>query len=146
MMKKKAKKSVAGKKSAKKKGTTKKKGDELNPQGVREQIRRIIEAHAEKMTEAVAGEGEKGQVAPVKYLFEVANIHPAKEDGSEATEREESLAETLLDRLGIPKDPVVADQYEKEAMVTIPANVVREAEEDLEKEEEVLTCVGAEKS
>jgi hypothetical protein len=110
-MQKKTKKSKAGKKPVKRKDAAQRESKDLNTAEVRKQVRKIIEEHAQKMAEAVAGEGEKGQVGPVKYLFEVAHIHPPVTDGSEATEREESLAETLLDRFGIPKDPVAADEY-----------------------------------
>jgi hypothetical protein len=145
MMKKKAKKSKAGKKQSKRKGAAQRVSKDLNTAEVRKQVRKIIEEHATKMTEAVAGEGEKGQVGPVKYLFEVAHIHPPVTDGSEATEREQSLAETLLDRLGIPKDPVPADEDEKEETMTIPANLVRDAEPvaseaEAEEKEEAVTA------
>ena len=54
--------------------------------------------------------------------------------------REECLAETLLDRLGIPKTPVVADELAKEDLVVIPAGIMQNSDEeedegDLEPEE-----------
>ena len=52
------------------------------------------------------------------------------------TEREESLAETLLDRLNIPKTPVVHDELQKEededVMVMQP---VKESGETSDKDE-----------
>jgi hypothetical protein len=112
---------------------------------VRKQVCRIIEARAKKMTEAVAGQAESGQVGPAKFLFEVANIHPLVKDETEVTKREESLAETLLDRLGIPKTPVAADEYAKEDMTVIPANALgseqdAEDEDEEEDEEAVVEC------
>ena len=55
-----------------------------------------------------------GQLAPFKYLLEMASIYPPATDGSQTTTEEESLAQTLLRRLEIPLTPVAADEYEKE--------------------------------
>jgi hypothetical protein len=69
-------------------------------------------------------EGKKGQVSPVKYLLEMAGIFPVPEAEVNAPDKnEQSLAETLLDRLGIPKYPVAADRYAKEdeEIVLLPA-------------------------
>jgi len=62
------------------------------------------------MADAVIGEGKKGQLATVRYLFEVAKIFPEATDGSQATAEEESLAKTLLRRLDLPDEPVVRDE------------------------------------
>lgn len=133
--KKKTKKSKAvGKKPPKKTGVRRKK-KELNPVEARKEVSRIVEAHAGKLATAVVEEGEKGRLPDVKYLFEVANIYPATADGSQVSAREECLAETLLDRLGIPKDPVVADELAKEDAVTL---VEEKAEEEEELEESEL--------
>ena len=126
MIKKKAKKTkkMAGKevkKTAKKKGTAKRKSSKKERDGreIRQECSKLIKVDAPKMTAAVIEEGKKGQLGPVKYLFEMANIFPAAEDGSQTSAKEESFAETLLHRLGIPTDPVVADEYEKEDRVVI---------------------------
>jgi hypothetical protein len=58
---------------------------ELNPVEVRKDISRMVESHAAKMAQAVIGEGEKGQLATVRYLFEMAEIYPISADGSHAT-------------------------------------------------------------
>jgi hypothetical protein len=50
----------------------------------------------------------------VKYLFEMAHIYPQAPEPIAPTKDEESLAETLLDRLKIPKTPVVHDELQKE--------------------------------
>ncbi len=108
---------------------------------MRQDIAKIVKAHAEKMAGAVIDEGEKGQLPPVKYLFEVADIYPAAADGSEATADEDSLAKTLLDRLGVPTQPIVLDGEDDGDTVVIPARVSENAEssdakgEDLEVSE-----------
>lgn len=119
MMRKKAKKKkTAIKKTAaapKKKGTPRGKNEqELNPAGVRKDISLMVEEEAALLARAVIDEGKKGQVGPVKFLFEMANIFPTTTDGSQTTTEEESMAQTLLRRLQIPLTPVAADEYDKE--------------------------------
>jgi hypothetical protein len=41
-------------------------------QQVRENITKLVGAEAEKMAGALADEGKKGQLAPTKFLFEMA--------------------------------------------------------------------------
>lgn len=131
-MKKKAKKK-SGKKSTKesKKASQNK---ELDPAQVLKEISAMIKQEAPEIAKAVIGEGKKGQLSPAKYLFEMAHIFP--QDGMTPTEREESLAETLLDRLNIPKTPVVHDEVQKEededVMVMQP---VKESGETSDKDE-----------
>ncbi len=138
MIRKKAKKGKPRVKKADKTkdGAKRGKQEELHPVEVRKDLSKLVEAHAEKLAQAVIGEGEKGQLAPVKYLFEMANIFPSPTDGSVASAEEESLAKTLLDRLGIPTSPVVADEYEKDEFVTIAA-AKQVADEKKESAEDV---------
>ena len=135
MIKKKAKGKT--KKVGKKKGTSTRRNrkKELNPVATWKDVAALVESHATKMAEAVIEEGEKGQVSPVKFLFDVAKIGPPPE-GTETTEEEESLAKTLFRTLNIPMTPVAADQYEAEDTVVIPANssVPREEEDGEEPE------------
>jgi hypothetical protein len=112
MTKKKAKSKTAKTTKAKKSNGTKRK-KELNPAEVRKGISRMVESHANKMTKAVIDEGEKGQLATVKYLFEMAAIYPASTDGSHATEDEDCLARTLLNRLDLPTEPVGRDEEDE---------------------------------
>jgi hypothetical protein len=112
----------AKKKSSGKRKSTRRKKD-LDPESVRDGISKLVKSHAEKMASAVIEEGEKGQLATVKYLFEVAQIFPPATDGSQATSEEDSLAKTLLDRLNIPDKPVVGGEDEDSA---IPATCIQE--------------------
>jgi hypothetical protein len=145
MIKKKVK-NVKGKAAAKqsaKKSKSKAEGTkiELNPKGTWEEVAALVESHATLMTEAVIGEAEKGQIGPVKYLFEIAKIQapPELDENKKKLEEEDCLAKTLLDRLHIPKTPVVADELEKEDgdTVTIPAGIKKEGELDVEPSAEV---------
>jgi hypothetical protein len=155
MIRKKGKKSkgVSGKrakKAGKKKQTkTRAKGKsrrkEQDSRTVRQQCSKLIKDDATKLTSAVIGEGKKGQLGPVKFLFEMANIFPAADDGSEASAQEESLAETLLHRLGIPTNPVVADEYEKDdaAMTSTGEEQSNESESEKAKAAESEKSVEA---
>jgi hypothetical protein len=141
--KKRAKKSeAAGKKTAKKKGASAKKLQERDPEEVRENITKMVQNEAEKLAQAVMGVGMTGQLAPVKYLLEMAHLYPKADDGSEATKDEDCLAKTLLDRLNIPDTPVAG---EDEDVVVIPAKkaeVKAERPEGAEVREEEEVPVG----
>jgi hypothetical protein len=100
------------KKAAKKKGKATGK-QELNPAEVWKDISLLVEGEAAKMAQAVIDEGKKGQLAPVRYLLELAHIFPQLTDGSQSTEEEDSLAKTLLNRLNIPDVPIVLDDEDE---------------------------------
>jgi hypothetical protein len=139
MIKRKAKKSkkAAGqnsKKAAKKKKIGKSKQKDRDSKEVRQECSKLVKEDAREVTAAVIGEAKKGQLGPMKYLFEMANIFPQADDGSQTSAEEDSLAETLLNRLGIPTHPVVADEYEKAANEVIPVGLA--GKEDGEDETE----------
>lgn len=113
MIKKKAKAKAATKKAATKKKGAPKSKKEINPAEVRKEIAEMVGSEATSMAQAVIGEGKKGQLATVKYLFEVAEIYPPSTDGNQATKDEECLAKTLLDRLNIPDKPIALDEEEE---------------------------------
>jgi hypothetical protein len=109
MIKKQTKSKATAKKRAAKK-TPRKKSEarakpETNPAEVRKEVSKLVEAKAKEMAGAVIGEATKGQLAPMKYLFEMASIYPPAPDGSQATEEEDCLAKMLLDRLDPPAKP-----------------------------------------
>ncbi len=140
MMKKKGNKSKAASKkpaSRKKSSSKGRRGKEKDTAEVRQDLVRLVKDAAEAMAAAVVDEGKKGQVSPVKFLLEIAGIFPKPEAEVNAPDkREESLAETLLDRLGIPKTPVAAEEYAKddEEIVMLPAKKI-ESEESPETAE-----------
>ena len=139
MIKRKAKKSKKAsgqniKKAAKKKKIRKSKQKERDAKEVRHECSKLVKEDAREVTVAVIGEAKKGQLGPMKYLFELANIFPQAAVGSQTSAEEDSLAETLLTRLGIPTHPVVADEYEKAANEVIPVGLA--GKEDGEDETE----------
>jgi hypothetical protein len=110
---KKAKKTTTTKKSVAKK--------EMNPTEVRRELSQIVMAGAVEMTTAVSVEAKKGQLAPTKYLLELAGVFPGNADGSVATDEEDCLAKTLLQRLNIPTEPVKLDEDEDDEPIVIAA-------------------------
>ena len=78
---------------------------------VRKEISSIVGTNAAALTRAVMGEGLKGQLAPVKYLFEATGLYPATEC-SEIKPDKESLAHTLMRNLKLPESPIVNEDDE----------------------------------
>jgi hypothetical protein len=134
MIKKKATTKSTAQKRAKK-SAKKKLKKETNPAEVRKQVSRIVEAEATLMTRAVVDEAKKGQLAPVRYLFEMANIFPAQANPDTATEEEDCLAKILLSRMEAPAKPEKEDEDElnsgEEAATTA---VVSDPAEGVKKE------------
>jgi hypothetical protein len=129
MIKKKAK-SKSAKKTAKTKSPRSRK--ERNPAGVRNDIAKIVESGAKKITKAVMDQAIKGQLGPAKYLFEMASIFPAATDGSFSTTDEESLAATLMRRLNLSEEPIMRDEEDDRTVapsVQRPAVKAADAEE-----------------
>jgi hypothetical protein len=136
-MKKKAK-TKSAKTNKPKKSSGRKGKKELNPAEVRKEIAQMVDSEATEMAEAVIGEGKKGQLATVKYLFEMAGVYPPLNDGSQATTDEDCLAKTLLDRLNIPDKPVGRDEEDEPVRTPSPAAGGKEEKESnkLDSEQE----------
>jgi hypothetical protein len=89
----------------------------------------------------------KGRLSPVKFLFEMAHIFPPPTDDSLMSKDEDSLAETLLDRLNIPKRPLVHDELQKEEdedVVVIQPKKDASEESEESGEEKKAEAVGVE--
>jgi len=98
------KKTRVAARTARKKSEVKSK-QETNPAEVRKEVSGLVEAEATEMARAVIDEAKKGQLAPMKYLFEMASIYPPPPEGTQATSEEDSLAKILLDRLKLGSTP-----------------------------------------
>jgi hypothetical protein len=118
---------------------------------VRKDITNMVAAEGLGMAVAVAAEALKGELAPMKYLFEVSGLYPAA-PGTESKSAETSLAHTLLRRLGLPTDPVVPPEDDlqittdlgkmarsraKDSAESIPAKSKSSAEEGVRETEAV---------
>jgi len=142
MIKKKAKRAgkagkgkTKAKKSAKGSSTPKTKKP-VNPAEVRKDIAKIVGSGAKKVAKAVMEGALKGQLAPARFLFEVAGVYPPVADGEQATQEEDCLAKTLLERLNIPKKPVQEEEDEPAATGDV----------DEEKSPETVEKTGDEKA
>jgi hypothetical protein len=78
---------------------------------VRKDITNIVGSSAAALTRAVVGIGLTGQLAPVKYLFEVTGLYPATES-IEAKPDQEALAHTLMRRMNLTERPIASDDDE----------------------------------
>lgn len=67
---------------------------------VRRQIAELVGGQALAMVETTMSEVDKGHYAAMKYLFEIAGLFPG-EGEPEKSAGEDSLAKTLLRRLGL---------------------------------------------
>jgi hypothetical protein len=137
MIKKKAAKKTAGKHSAKK-DAKKRLKKEIDPAVVRKQVSQIVKSEATEMTQAVVEEAKKGQLAPVRYLFEMAKIFPEQVSPEQATEEEDCLAKILLSRIDAPQKPETdedeAVHTEEEQSPGATAAVTSDGSESAKKE------------
>jgi hypothetical protein len=69
---------------------------------VQKQITNLVGNGALKMVQNTMGEVNKGHYLAMKYLFEMIGLCPATT--SEEAQQDDSLAKTLLRRLGLPED------------------------------------------
>jgi hypothetical protein len=79
---------------------------------VRKNISNIVGSNAAAMATAVMEAGKAGQLAPVKYLFEVSGLYPASE-GSASGMDQEVLARTLMRGLNLPETPMECEDGEE---------------------------------
>ena len=103
-------------KAATKKGAKKsspKVKEQVDLDVVRKDISNIVGAEATLLVRAVMDEAMKGQLAPVKYLLEAAGVFPASAESGEGKMEDDSLAKTLLRRMGLPEDPVAPVEEEQ---------------------------------
>ncbi len=80
---------------------------------IRRQIADLVESGALGMVETTIEEVEKGHYLGMKYLFEMIGLYPAT--STEDVPAEDSLAATLLRRLGIPEAPVQESRITKDS-------------------------------
>ena len=120
MIKKKAKGKAAKKRTTKKKNQKK----QLDPAEVRQEIAGMVKLEANKITAAVIDQAEHGELAPARYLLEMAGVYPPVTDGSMSSSDEDCLAKTLLHRLNLPEEPIKLDEDDEPVTVVIPARSV----------------------
>ena len=93
-----------------------------NPAEMRQSVTDMVGSEMKNITRAVVEEAKKGQLATVKYLFEVSGVYPAATEQSQARPEEgETLARLLLTRLGLPAEPAVSPDDEVIQKIPTPA-------------------------
>ena len=142
MVNKKAKgKSVAKKtkpkKAAKKStGASKRSGErQVDMVAVRKSLSNIVGAQAKTITKIVVQQAKDGQLATMKYLFEMAGVYPASTEELGERPEEDSLARTLMERLQIPFIPLPVREDDDEPEFAAPVKVAEE-EKELSSEED----------
>jgi len=74
---------------------------------VRENIKKMVANSAEAIVVVLIEAARNGELAPARYLFEAAGLHPAEEESNPL--EEDSLAYSLLKQLGLPTEPLAVD-------------------------------------
>jgi len=74
---------------------------------VREGINELVKASARKIANKVIEvAANTGQLASARYLFEAVGLYPPTEQTAAPVPLKDTLAHTLLTRMGIPTEPV----------------------------------------
>ncbi|MGA8222788.1 MAG: hypothetical protein WB780_14140, partial [Candidatus Acidiferrales bacterium] len=84
---------------------------------VRKTIATMVGGAAQAITKKAIEGAKNGQLGPAKYLFEAVGLYPPTEETAQ-TRPEDSLAYTLLKRMGLPTDPVIRDEEEEVPVLT----------------------------
>jgi hypothetical protein len=114
-------KSRRGRKRTKRLTTGKKSRQATDLAAIRQQITDLVRNQAVPMVEITISEVDKGHYAAMKYLFEMIGLYPAA--APEETEGEDSLARTLLRRLGLPEEPMLEAETAKDCQLEPVGNV-----------------------
>jgi hypothetical protein len=109
---KKAKTKTGNNQSTKVSGAKKKPGKPADLTAIRLQISNLVGHQAVAMVETTMDEAEKGHYVAMKYLFEMIGLYPTA--ALEEAPGEDSLARTLLRRLGLPEEPRLATVVTKD--------------------------------
>jgi hypothetical protein len=80
--------------------------------GLREQITNMVKDEAVAMVQTTIEEAGKGHYAAMKYLFEMIGLYPAT--AQTETLGKDSLAKTLLRRMGLPEEPILENEVTKD--------------------------------
>jgi hypothetical protein len=114
-------KSRRGRKRAKRVPAGKKSRQATDLAAIRQQITDLVRNQAVPMVEITISEVDKGHYAAMKYLFEMIALYPAA--AQEKTQGEDSLARTLLRRLGLPEEPMLEADVAKDCRLEPLADV-----------------------
>ena len=134
-------KTAKGKKAARKPVQSAPSSKATDMGAVRQKISKIVSGAAENITRKLVTKAKDGDLAHSKYLFEMAGVYPTEEAAGKPPE-EESLAKTLLQRMGLPTTPVMDDE-DGETRVLVVAEVSKgRADEKIAQDETCDAGVG----
>jgi hypothetical protein len=85
---------------------------------VRKDVSNMVRNSATEIAAGMINAALSGELAPAKYLFEMAGLYPASEETQAANPEEDSLAHILLKRMGLPIEPVVQDASSSSSLLS----------------------------
>jgi hypothetical protein len=92
----------------------------------RKSIATLVRMSANEIAKGLIEHAKSGELAPTKYLFELVGLYPATPETS--SKPENSLAYALLKRMGLPTDPVPAEEDAEAALHSRAVDPVAGAE------------------
>jgi hypothetical protein len=92
----------------------------------RKNVAALVRMAANEIAVGLIAQAKSGELAPAKYLFELAGLYPATPETS--SKPENSLAYALLKRMGLPTDPVDAEEDDKPVLFSRAADPVMAVE------------------
>jgi hypothetical protein len=79
----------------------------------RKNIATLVRMSSNEITRGLIAQAKSGELAPTKYLFELVGLYPPTPETS--SKPENSLAYALLKRMGLPTDPMLAEEDAEDA-------------------------------
>jgi hypothetical protein len=95
----------------------------VNLDAIRRELARIVGAGAAEMVVAAIAKAKAGQFQAMKYLFELAGIHPLHTQGNESDDG--SLARLLCRELGLPEEDNSTEEKESSQELAASAPLER---------------------
>lgn len=127
-------KSKAQKRTASKPAAKKEK--QVDMVKVRQEIGKLVGESAGDIAKGMIEIAKTGQLALAKYLFEAVGLYPASEETS-GKPKGVSLAETLLQRLGLPLEPLKESEEPSPAAGLGVEDAEDDDEDDFPEEDEI---------
>ena len=94
----------------------------------RKNVATLVRMAANDIAAGLIEQAKSGELAPTKYLFELAGLYPATPETS--SKPENSLAYALLKRMGLPTDPMSAEEDAEPSLFSSAAEPVAAPEGD----------------
>jgi hypothetical protein len=114
----------------------------VNMVQARENVSDLVRKAAAKIAKGMIAGALDGQLASAKYLFEAVGLYPPTEQTQERPD-EDSLAHTLLRRMGLPLEPLVIDDDDAQMMSSTGARGMDDESlgKRVERQDALASCV-----